>query len=345
MRKRFNLILVSMVIALLFLPVLSLLAENLPDLSIKRTHSGMPPFNFKWVDFNSREIKVKRYKIGFSQMTLDHPARKYMDSRFHEYAKKMGVKAITTDANWIAAREVSNVKALIAQKCDGIIISSHAGLGIKPAVDACARAGIPVVLFDGGQPQADWKFACWAATDDWQLGRRAGYYMCTQIGGEGEIAQLQGTPGSSVVDGRRDGILTALDDFPKVKIVADVTTNWQRVPSIQATKDIVTSHPNLKAIITHCDEQAIGAALALRELGRNSGPRKILIFSVSDSEKEAFDLIKTGEIMLTQDYVQDGAIPLNLMLQILEGMKVPRIVNLGTAFVTKETVSKFKPIF
>ncbi|MCL4417684.1 MAG: substrate-binding domain-containing protein, partial [Actinobacteria bacterium] len=255
----------------------------------ERTQSGLPSRkNLEIMEFDVDKIKNKNYKIGFSQTTLDHPARRYMDSRFHEYAKKVGVIGITKDAKWSTEREILNVRDLISQKVNGIIISTHSGHKIEPAVIAVSNAKIPTVIFTSGKPVGNWPFDIWACTDEWQQGRIAGYYLCTTIGGIGKVAQIQGTLESSVTEGRRDGLLTALDDFPEVVIVANISTNWQRDPTTEATFHLIADHPDLKAIVTHCDEQAIGAVIAIKKIGRHKGLNKIYLFSVSDCQKEAF---------------------------------------------------------
>jgi len=312
----------------------------------EKTKSMLPnKKNFIWVDFDAEKIKRKKYRIGFSQTTLNHPARQYMDSKFNEYAKLMGVEAITTDAQWSVENEISNIHWLISQKVDGIIISTHSGNQIRPAIFAASKANIPTLLFSSGQPFNNAPFSILATTDDWQLGRIAGYFMCNFIGGVGEIAQIEGTPGSSITDGRRDGILGALDDFPDIHLIASTSTKWKREPSVTAALNIIKKYPHIKAIITHCDEQAMGAVDAVKILRRDKEENHIFIFSVSDCQKEAFDLIRQKRLMLTLNFEQDGAIALNIMLQLLEKKKPPRLINLGTYFVTHNTINNFKPNF
>jgi ribose transport system substrate-binding protein len=312
----------------------------------KRLQSGLPSRkNYSWVQFDAPIIKAKGYRVGFSQPFLDHPARRYMHARFTAYARRLGVDSVVRSADWSLAQERRNITGLGTVRLDGIIISTLSGRDVEDAVFSAAREDVPMLVFASGNPIEGWPFDIWASTNEWQQGRRAGYVLGTLIGGAGDIAHIQGAEDSSVARRRRDGIMSALDDFPDIRVVAEATTDWQREPSSRAARIIVKEHPDIRAVIAHCDEQAIGVARTLREMGRHQGREKIFLFSVSDCQIEAFDLIRRGELMLTQNYEQNGAIALNLMLQLLEEKNPPRLINLGTSLVTKDTVDRHTPNF
>ena len=311
-----------------------------------RTTSGLPPVtNWTWVEFDPGEIASKNYKIGYSTMTLDHPYRAAQNDTLHAYAEEIGVEAITVNSEWDTAREVSNVESLIAMGCDGIIISSHAGLGIKPAVDACAEAGIPVLLFDGGKPESDWVFGAWASTDDWHTSRRAGHYAAILLNGSGKIGVIQGAPGSTPQIGRTDGFYSALDDWPDVEIVMELNGKWLREPAIEATENMMQAHPEIDLIFSQNDEMCIGTAIVIERLGRNTGDDKVFVLSGGDNQSSIYPYIKSGTVNLTQLYEYDGAIAINTILQLLEGMDVPKFIRLDTNWVTPDNVDECTPAY
>lgn len=314
--------------------------------STKRTKSVLPnKKNFDFINFDGQKIKKKKYRIGFSQTTTNHPARQYMDQRFHNYANEINICAITKSADWSIEKEKRNINKLIEEKVNGIIISTHFREILKTTLEDISKKNIPIVVFASGRPYENLSFSAWACTNEWQQGRVAGYYMCIRIRGKGEVGQILGTEESSITEARRDGILTALDDFPEVKLVSNIYTDWYRTQAEESAAKMIKKHENIKAIITHCDEQALGASIAIKKIERQNKKNKILIFSVSDCQKECFELINSDEIELTQNYEQDGSIALNIMLQILEGYRIPKLINLGTSFVTKDTINSFKPNF
>jgi len=312
----------------------------------KRTQSYLPhKKNYSFIKFNPKGLKESNYSIGFSQYTLDHPARRFMIDKFIEYAEKNFIKTFVKDANWSSKKENEHINELIKMKVDGLIIGTHDCTKLKNTLMEAFKAKIPVIVFASGGFVPDLPFNIWASTDAWQQGRTAGYYLCSILAGRGKIGQIIGDYGSQIAEGRKFGLLSALDDFPGVKLVANTATGWKKTSTIEAVKKMINSHKYINALIAHCDEQAIGAAIAVKELGRNLGKNKIHIFSVSDCQKECFDMIESGEIELTQNYEQNGAVALNLMLQLLEGMNPPKLINLGTSFVIKNNLHEHNPNF
>ncbi len=310
----------------------------------KRTQSYLPhKKNYSFIKFDPEDLKESNYSIGFSQYTLDHPARRFMIDKFIEYAEKNFIKAFVKDANWSSVKENEHINELIKMRVDGLIIGTHDCTKLKSTLMKAFEVKIPVIVFASGGFVPDLPFNIWASTDAWQQGRTAGYYLCSSLAGRGKIGQIIGDYGSQIAEGRKYGLLSALDDFPGVKLVANIATGWKRTQTIEAVKKMVNNHKYMNALIAHCDEQAIGAAIAVKELGRNLDKNKIHIFSISDCQKECFELIESGEINLTQNYEQNGAVALNLMLQLLKGKNPPKLINLGTSFVIKNNLHKHIP--
>jgi ABC-type sugar transport system substrate-binding protein len=311
----------------------------------KKARSQLPDkTNLTWVDFDRSRIAPKKYKIGFSQTTIDHPAREFMNRKYMELGKSLGVTTLTTDAHWSLEAEIANIVGMARKGMDGIVVSTHAGNRIKPAVVEVKRARIPTLIFSSGQPIGDWPFDIWASSNDWQQGRIAGYKAALELSGKGRVIEVQGTLGSSISESRTNGILSAFEDFPRIEIVDTCTTNWDRKGTYELVRGMMTRGVKADLVIAHCDEQAIGALRAIKELGRTDGGKLPLkVVSVADAQAETFDYIRSGDILSTMHYEQNGAIALNLILQKLEQLMPPKLVNLGTYLVDGCNVGDHAP--
>jgi ABC-type sugar transport system substrate-binding protein len=311
----------------------------------KRMKSHLPDKkNIVVVDFDKNAIGQKDYCIGFSQTTLDHPARRFMNERYLECAKSLGIRAITLDAKWSVDAEISNIVALIKRRVNGIIISTHAGNNIKPAVLEAKKAKIPVLIFSSGQPIGDWPFDIWASSNDWQLGRIAGYKAALEMGGKGRLIEVQGTLGSSITEGRTNGISSSLEDFPDATIVEKFSTNWNRNGTYDVIMRLLKKGLEVEIVIAHCDEQAIGALLAIKDVCKERNEsRRTKVISVSDAQEDTFHFIRSNDIISTMHYEQNGEIALNLILQKIEGLQPPKLVNLGTYLIDKSNVEEYRP--
>ena len=108
---------------------------------------GMPDLG---LDMDS--VKSKGYKIGFAQCVMDHPYRTNMVDFAQEWCDEAGVEMVMMDGEGDTSTEVSNIESMISQGVDAIVISSHGGVALTPALAQAAEANIPIILIDGGKP-------------------------------------------------------------------------------------------------------------------------------------------------------------------------------------------------
>ena len=300
--------------------------------------SGLPadttPIDF---GLNADEVKAGNYTIGFAQCVMDHPYRLDMVDRAQKWCDENGVKMVMMDGEGEPSKEVSNIESLIAQKVDAIVISSHGGIAISPALQQAADAGIPVALIDGGKPFDDWTYLTWMSTDDWQLGTMAAEKIVEDIGGEGKIIQLEGTSGSSCTTGRKGGAEEVFAANPGIEIVADQDCNWLRNNAIDTVTNALQANPDVKAVYAHNDEMALGAIEAIEKAGKVPG-EDILVYSAGDYQQTAFDAIKAGKMELTQIYMNNGDYACQAAIASLMGKDIPQKINLGTEQATAENV-------
>ena len=293
--------------------------------------TGLPDFGL-----DKEEVMEKGYTIGFSQCILDNPYRLNMVGLAKAWCDEWGVNYIEMDGEGDPYKEVSNIEALISQEVDAIVISSHAGTALTPAVQKAAEAQIPVIFFDGGKPFDDWTYACWMSTDDYEMAMMACDLMVRETGGEGKIIELKGGEGSFATDGRSTAVTDTVKNN-RFELVASRDCGGLRETAIEETAKQLEDHPDIKAVIAHNDEMALGAIEAVKATGRTPG-KDILVYSCSDYQENAFEAIKAGELQCTQSYSGKGDLACETAVAVLEGKEVPHLVNLGTEQATAENV-------
>ncbi|RKL61610.1 sugar ABC transporter substrate-binding protein [Thermoanaerobacteraceae bacterium SP2] len=320
-------------------------ANSGSEVALSSSWSGLPAeVNREDFGLNPEEVKAKGFTIGFSQCVMDHPYRIDMIKKAKEAAQKYGVNLIVMDGQGKPSIEVSNIESLIARKVDAIIISSHGGVAITPAIQQAKEANIPVILIDGGKPFQNWEFVTWMSTDDWALGRGAAEMLVKEIGEQGKIMMIEGTSGSSCQVGRRGGFLEVIERYPNIKIVAQQDGNWLRKNALDIVSNVLQANPDLKAVYSHNDEMALGAIEAIEKAGKVPG-KDILVYSAGDYQANAFEAIKAGKLQLTQIYHNDGDYAVEAALAHLMGKKVPKMINLGTEQATKDNVDTRTPAY
>lgn len=300
--------------------------------------TGMPDLG---LDMDS--VKSKGYKIGFAQCVMDHPYRTNMVDFAQEWCDEAGVEMVMMDGEGDTSTEVSNIESMISQGVDAIVISSHGGVALTPALAQAAEANIPIILIDGGKPYDDWEFACWMSTDDWQLGTQAADCIIEATGGEGKVCELQGTSGSSCTIGRNGGFMEKIEGT-NLELVFSQDCNWLRANAIDVVTSVLQSNPDLKVVYAHNDEMALGAIEAIEAAGKKPG-EDVLVYSAGDYQANAFEAIKAGKLVQTAQYNNRGEYACQAAVAVLEGKEIPKMINLGTTICNKDNVDTETPAY
>src|SRR3984885_4629257 len=88
------------------------------------------------------------YKVGFAQTESNNPWRLAQTQSMKDEAAKRGWQLVYTDAAGSAAKEVSDVRSMIAQRVDVILLAPREEKPLVPAVMEAKNAGIPLFCID-----------------------------------------------------------------------------------------------------------------------------------------------------------------------------------------------------
>jgi ribose transport system substrate-binding protein len=188
------------------------------------------------------------------------------------------------------------VEDLIARRVSALFIAPREYDGLEPALESAAHAKIPVILVDrqvAGEAGVD--YITFVGSDFVEEGRRAARWLIDATGGQAQIAELTGTPGSSVARDRAQGFREVLQSAPNMEVLISQTGFFSRADGQKVMLNMLQSRGNaITAIYCHNDEMALGAIRAIRESGREPG-RDIIVVSI-DGERAALDAIVRGEL-------------------------------------------------
>ena len=240
----------------------------------------------------------KTYKVGFAQTESNNPWRIAQTKSMQDEAKRLGYQLVYTDAAGSAAKQVSDVRSMIAQKVDAIFLAPREEKPLAPVVKEAAKAGIPVILLDRNIDQTLAKpgvdFVTFIGSDFILEGKRVGQWLAKKTNGKANIIQLLGTTGSSPANDRRSGFENAIKAFPGMKVLASQDGDFSRDKGRQVMETLLQANPSVNVVYAHNDEMAIGAISALEAAGKVPG-KDVLILSI-DGGKEIVQLIVDGKV-------------------------------------------------
>lgn len=278
----------------------------------------------------------KQIFMGVSYYTNENPNLLMILDGVKARAKELGVKVTMASCEFDNAKQMANIENFIQMGCNIIMINPNDSSAVAPAIRACNKAKIPVVMLDIDAKGGD--RAAHVTSDNEAMGRYGGEYLAWKLNGKGKVALLD-YPQLDIVKERSDAFKKVIHAFPDMQIVAtDFTV--VREDALQKVENILQAHPDLNAIYAINAGGGLGAYYACKAAGKTS----ILITAV-DGLPEAVELIKKGD----PQYVEDtshmtmvlGRTATDTAYAVAQGKKVTYKTVVPVFPVCKESIGYF----
>lgn len=275
--------------------------------------------------------------VGLALSTLENPFFVTLRDGAQEAADEAGLELLVSDAQDDAQTQANDLQNFVSQGVDVIVVNPVDSAAVVPSIEAANEAGIPVVTVDRGADGGD--IASHIASDNVLGGQHAGEYLFEQIGGSGNVAMLEGVPGTSAARDRGEGFTNALDEAADIELVANQTANFNREEGFTVAQNVLQSNPELNGIFAQNDEMALGAVEAARE----AGVLEDLVIVGFDATDDALAAIEAGEMAATVAQQPDilGARGIETAAAIIAGDEVDAEQPVEVQLVTADNVGEF----
>src|SRR3954451_3266463 len=226
------------------------------------------------------KLDLKTATIGFAQSEKEaNPFRIAETQSIKDEAAKLGVKLITTNAESDLNKEISDIKGMIDQGAQALIISPLNSEGLDPALEYAQQKNVPIMTIDRflTTKTACKDFIGWVGSDFVEQGKRAFDALSAASSDSCNLAVLLGAAGVNVTDDREKGFEDEMAaKSSKMKVVAKQAADFERAKGQTVTAQLIQAHPEINCIYAHNDEMALGAVAALKDAGKQPGDVKIL---------------------------------------------------------------------
>lgn len=168
------------------------------------------------------------------------------------------------------AGQLAQVEAVVAAGADYVFLGPTEYEAAIPALRRLKAAEIPTVVYNFLEPHEDEdaRAMMYVAFAHDEGGRLSGAWAALRLGGNGKIAVLQGAPGV-VSDGRRDGFLSIVEQFPGIEVVIGPHTDFDRSKAFDAAQNLLTAHDDIDLIYGVSTTIGLGAGQAVRQAGKS----------------------------------------------------------------------------
>jgi len=262
-----------------------------------------------------------------------------MIQAFVDFAQQEGWEVTVIDTKGDFGALANRWEDVIAQKVDAIVMGMGDPNQFKKQIDMANKAGIPVLGGDAGYIEG---MVCNVTSNNYVLSAQITSYLFDKLGGGGKIVKLYHSAHPGVQ--KREVVFDAIvRNTPGIEVVAE---HWVQVPgpiedARQAMQNILLAHPDIDAVWAAWDEPAIGAALAIKEAGREN---EIIVTGI-DGNQQALEMIRDSSPIIAtvkQDFVEIARILVETMKKVFAGEEVSeKILYASSPLITRENVEQF----
>ena len=228
--------------------------------------------------------------VGVSWSNFQEERWKTDEAAIKSALDAAGVAYVSTDAQSSSSKQLSDVESLIAQGADALIILAQDSDAIRPAVQAAADEGIPVVGYDR---LIEDDRAFYLTFDNVEVGRMQARAVL-EAAPEGNYVMIKGSPTDPNADFLRGGqqeILQEAIDSGAITIVGEAYTDgWLPANAQRNMEQILTAQDNnVDAVVASNDGTAGGVVAALTAQGMEGIP-----VSGQDGDHAALNRVALG---------------------------------------------------
>ncbi|MCQ6255658.1 sugar ABC transporter substrate-binding protein [Pseudomonas sp. Q11] len=283
-------------------------------------------------------------KIGVSMSQFDDTWLTYLRESMDSKAKSLpdGVTLQFEDARSDVVKQLSQVESFISQKVDALIVNPVDTAATQRITKAAVAAGIPLVYVNRrpDEPKLP-EGVVTVASDDLEAGRMQMQYLADKMGGKGNIVILLGDLANNSTANRTKGVKDVLAKYPNIKIEQEQTGTWLRDKGMTLVNDWLTQGREFQAVVANNDEMAIGAAMALKQVGTKPGT--VLIAGV-DGTPDGLNAIKKGEMAVSvfQDAKGQADGSIDTAVKMVKKQPVEQAVWVPYRLITPQNVDQFK---
>lgn len=282
--------------------------------------------------------KDKEYRIGVSQCLHNDWNKELIKDLQREANSNPGVKLdIAPDVKG-ATGQIADVRRLIKEKVDLIMILPEKADALSPVVDEAAAAGIPVILIDSETASSN--YTARVCVDNQDIGRRGGQFASYSLNGNGKIIEVLGIKESTSTIERRAGFLSVISNYPNIQIIDSCYTDWTYDSAFPLLDSLIALHPDVNLIAAQNDPLAIAAYDACKKHHLSKMPLIMGIDALA-GEGQGIQSVLDGKIDATCTNPTCGLESFELALDILEGRPYNRVNTLQTQLIDRNNANMY----
>ncbi|WCB94962.1 Ribose import binding protein RbsB [Baekduia alba] len=256
-------------------------------------------------------------------------------------AQRLPNAEVTVDAGSArgeATNLIAKIESAVTKGYNVIAINPGAvGGQVAPALSQALAQGTKVVSFDQNVPGLD-DLTAYVGYDGYKAGLLRGQWLKEAMPAGGKVGLIdcfkENPLTASINKGQRAGIAGS-----KLQVVSELEAQCDRAKARTATENMLTAHPDMKAILAGTDIAAVAGLPAVKAFG------KPLVVVGGDGQDDAVGVITSGgPIKATTlfPFEELGGEAIRTAVEAGSGKAVRKQVLVEPTLITKDNVAEIK---
>lgn len=285
-------------------------------------------------------IPTGDWVIGLSNSYYGNTWRKQMVESFTKVAEEAKAAGYIKDyeiqnGDGSVNAQIAQINSFILEGVDAICINAASATALNSVIDKAVQAGIPVIAFDSTVEDEN------AYCMDFDFGNyyyQMGDYMAKALGYKGNVVMVRGVSGSAPEQVMYDAYMKVVEEHPDMKVIATVlgeadSTVAQEeftkiLPSLDKVDMIFNQGGDTYGIIQAFEQANLEVPLMS---GDNSAE-----FINWWLQQENYDTLSMRAAPAC------GSAAFWAAIDILNGVDVPKKMNLALSVITRDQADQFK---
>lgn len=288
----------------------------------------------------------KNEKIGVLISATSNEFWATMKADYEAAAEELGITIEVQEAETEddADGQLDKLNTMATMDYDAIIVSPINGTNLISGIVACNEANIPVINLGPGVDtdalaDAGGHLDAKITVNFEEQGQTVAKDMIARMPDGGEVAILQGLDGASQSTGRTAGATSVFEETEGITLVTSQVCDWDAAKAYDATKDILTAHPDVKGIFACNDTMALAAVQALTEMDIQD----VMVYGVdytSDAKAAIQEKTMMGSMTYSSVVYTKAALKMGMILAQDGSFDEP--IYLPLTLVTQDNVGDFE---
>lgn len=233
--------------------------------------------------------------------------------------------------------QIGMMEQAIEDEADAIVLAPLDTDKLNPVIDKAVNRGIPVLTLDS-DVTTNTRVAT-IGTSNESAGAIAARNAVKRMGGKGKVAIIAHVKGAQTAIARNKGFAQEIEEnhSGSIKIVGVKYCDGDAGVAKEQALEFMEKHPDLKCIYGTNEGSALGAAEAVKEMGRQE---EISVIGFDSSDKE-IAYLQEGVIdgMMVQNPYNMGYLGVRNIYKVLDEKSIEEKIDTGAIYVDADNLN------